>query len=128
LVITVGSVWPTLLATVDGIRGIDPGILDVTRIYRVSPIRKLFKVYLPAASPLILAGMKTSLAFSIILIVVSEMLASTRGIGFFILSSQQYFDLPNLWAGTIVMGVLGYLLSEILLAVERKLLAWKANA
>ncbi|MFC6704277.1 ABC transporter permease [Flexivirga alba] len=128
LVIAVGSVWPTLLATIDGVRGIDPGVLDVTRIFRTSRLRKLFKVLLPAASPLILAGVKTSLAFSIILVVVSEMLASTAGIGYFISSSQQYFNLPSMWAGTIAMGVLGYLLSEIFFTVERRLLAWRDDA
>lgn len=127
-VIAVGSVWPTLLSTIDGVRGIDPAVEDVTRIYKTSPMRRIIKVLLPAASPLILAGMKTSLAFSIILVVVSEMMASTQGIGHYIFSSQQYFDLPGLWAGTIVMGILGYLLSEIFFAVERRILAWKGDA
>lgn len=126
-VIAFGSVWPTLLSTIDGIRGIEPSIIDTTRIYRTSRVRRIFKVFLPAASPLILAGMKTSLAFAIILVVVSEMLASTHGIGYFIIASQQYFNVPDLWAGTIVMGLLGYLLSEVFFFVERRLLAWKGD-
>ncbi|MPZ00664.1 MAG: ABC transporter permease subunit [Actinophytocola sp.] len=126
-VIAVGAVWPTLLSTIDGARGIEPALLDVTKIYKTSRLRRIFKVLLPAASPLILAGMKTSLAFAIILVVVSEMLASTAGIGYFIISSQQYFNLPDLWAGTIVMGLLGYLLSELFFFVERRLLAWKGE-
>ena len=126
-VIAFGSVWPTLLATIDGVRGVDPVTLDVTRIYRTSRLRRLFRVLIPAASPLILAGMKTSLAFSIILVVVSEMMASTEGIGFFISSSQQYFNLPALWAGTIVMGVIGYVLSEIFFVSERRLVRWKGD-
>lgn len=126
-VIAVGSLWPTLLSTIDGVRGIEPGVIDVTRIYQTSRVRRILRVFLPAASPLILAGMKTSLAFAIILVVVSEMLASTQGIGHFIFASQQYFNLPDLWAGTIAMGVLGYLLSEVFFAVERRLLAWKGD-
>lgn len=127
-VIAFGSLWPTLLATIDGIRGVDPLTLDVTRIYRTSRLRRLFRVLIPAASPLILAGMKTSLAFSIILVVVSEMMASTQGIGFFIFSSQQYFNLPALWAGTIVMGVIGYVLSEIFFLAEHRLIRWKGDS
>lgn len=126
-VIAVGSVWPTLLATIDGVRGIDPAVIDTTRVFKTSRVRRIFKVFLPAASPLILAGMKTSLAFSIILVIVSEMMAATQGIGHFIFSSQQYFDLPGLWAGTIAMGILGYLLSEVFFAVERRLLAWRGD-
>lgn len=127
LVIAVGSVWPTLLSTIDGVRGIEPEVLDVTRVYQTSRVRKLFKVILPAASPLILAGMRTSLAFAVILVVVSEMMASTAGIGYFIISSQQYFNLPSLWAGTIVMGLVGYLLSELFTVIERRVLAWKGE-
>lgn len=126
-VIAMGSMWPTLLSTMDGVRGIDQEVLDVTRVYKTSRWRRVFRVIMPAASPLILAGMKTSLAFAVILVVVSEMLASTEGIGYFIISSQQYFNLPDLWAGTIVMGILGYLLSEILFFAERRILAWKGD-
>lgn len=126
-VIAVGSVWPTLLSTIDGVRGIEPAVLDTTKIYQTSRVRRIFRVILPAASPLILTGMKTSLAFAIILVVVSEMLASTQGIGHFIFTSQQYFNLPDLWAGTIAMGLVGYLLSELFFAVERRLLAWKGD-
>lgn len=126
-VIAFGSLWPTLLATIDGIRGVDPLTLDVTHIYRTSRRRRFFRVLIPAASPLILAGMKTSLAFSIILVVVSEMMASTEGIGFFISSSQQYFNLPALWAGTIVMGVIGYVLSELFFVSERRLIRWNGD-
>lgn len=126
-VIAIGSLWPTLLSSIDGIRGIPPEVIDVTKVYKTSLVRKIFKVYLPAASPLILAGMKTSLAFSIVLVIVSEMLASTGGIGHFIFASQQYFDIPGLWAGTVVMGVIGYLLSELFFFAERRILAWSGD-
>lgn len=127
-IIAFGAVWPTLLATIDGVRGIDPVTMDVTRVYRTSPLRRFFLVILPAASPLILSGMRTTLAFSVILVVVSEMMASTEGIGYFIVASQGYFNLPGLWAGTVVMGIIGYLVSEIFFFGERRALRWKGES
>lgn len=126
-VIAFGAVWPTLLATIDGIRGVEPLALDVTRVFRTSAPRRLFRVLIPAASPLVLAGMRTSLAFAVILVVVSEMMAATEGIGYFITYSQQYFNLPGLWAGTVVMGLIGYLVSELFFVSERRLLRWRGS-
>ncbi|MGM0931785.1 MAG: ABC transporter permease [Actinomycetota bacterium] len=123
-VIVAGAVWPTLLNTIDGVRALDPQVKDMTRSYRVSPFRRIFYVFLPAASPQIFAGLRVTLQLSIILIVVAEMFASTSGIGFYVLNSQQVFAVPETWAGTIVLGLLGYAATLSFVAVERRVLAW----
>jgi len=85
---------------------------------------RLRYVTLPAASPQIFAGMRTSLSLALILMVVSEMVASTNGIGYFVLQSQRTFDIPQMWAGILLVGVLGYLLNAVFTLVEHHLLRW----
>ena len=80
---------------------------------------------MPAASPQIMSGLRTTLQLAIILIVVAEMVAATRGIGFYVLDSQQTFAVPETWAGTIVLGLLGYFAALVFIAVERRVLAWQ---
>ncbi len=123
-VIVIGAVWPTLLNTIDGVRAVDREVQDMARSYRFSFAKRLFFVVLPAASPQIFAGLRVTLQLSIILIVVAEMFASTSGIGFYVLNSQQMFAVAETWAGTIILGLLGYLATMAFVFVERRVLAW----
>lgn len=123
--IAVGALWPTLLNTMDGVRSVDTQVREVVRSYRLSRRQNIFTVVLPAASPQIVAGYRISLQISIILIVVSEMVGATRGLGFFVLQSQQMFQVTQTWAGTIMLGLLGYLLTSLFLLLERRVLRWQ---
>jgi len=123
-IIAIVCLWPVLLNTVDGIRGIDPTLLDTARAYRVTGWTRLSRVVLPGASPQIFAGMRTSLSLALIMMVVSELVASTNGIGYFILQSQRNFAIPQMWAGIVLLGVLGYLFNAVFLVVEKRVLAW----
>lgn len=123
-VIVIGAIWPTLLNTIDGVRSLDPQMQDMARSYRLSTRKRIFQVLFPAASPQIFAGLRVTLQLSIILIVVAEMFASTAGIGFYVLNSQQLFAIPETWAGTILLGMLGYVATMAFVLVERRVLAW----
>jgi ABC-type nitrate/sulfonate/bicarbonate transport system permease component len=56
------------------------------------------------------------------------MVASTNGIGFFVLQSQRSFAIPEMWSGILLLGLLGYALNLIFLLVERRVLAWHRGA
>jgi ABC-type nitrate/sulfonate/bicarbonate transport system permease component len=120
--------WPVLLNTIDGIRGIDPTLNETVRVYGVGGLTRLRLVTLPAAAPQIFAGMRTSLSLALILMVISEMVASTNGIGFFVLQSQRTFAIPEMWSGILLLGILGYVLNLIFILVERRVLAWHRGA
>jgi ABC-type nitrate/sulfonate/bicarbonate transport system permease component len=83
---------------------------------------------LPAAAPQIFAGMRTSLSLALILMVISEMVASTNGIGYFVLQSQRSFAIPEMWSGIILLGILGYAFNAVFLLIERRVLAWHRGA
>jgi ABC-type nitrate/sulfonate/bicarbonate transport system permease component len=117
-------VWPILLNTIDGVRGIDPTLDDTTRVYGIPDGDRLSRVMLPAAAPQIFAGMRTSLSLALILMVISEMVASTNGIGYFVLQSQRSFDIPEMWSGILLIGIIGYALNAVFVLVERRVLRW----
>jgi ABC-type nitrate/sulfonate/bicarbonate transport system permease component len=120
--------WPVLLNTIDGINGIDPTLKDTARVYGISGRDKLLRVTLPAASPQIFAGMRLSLSLALILMVISEMVASTNGIGFFVLQSQRSFAIPEMWSGILLLGILGYVFNLAFMIVERRVLSWHRGA
>jgi ABC-type nitrate/sulfonate/bicarbonate transport system permease component len=120
--------WPILLNTIDGVTGIDPTLRETTRMYGIEGRERLWRVMLPAASPQIFAGMRTSLSLALILMVISEMVASTNGIGYFVLQSQRTFALPEMWSGILLLGILGYALNGAFVLIERRVLRWHRGA
>jgi ABC-type nitrate/sulfonate/bicarbonate transport system permease component len=126
-IIVFGAIWPTLLNTIDGVRSLDPQLSDMSRSYRLTRAQKIRYVILPNAGPQIFAGLRTTLQMAIILIVVSEMVASTNGIGYYVLNSQQTFAVAQTWAGTLVLGLLGYIANLTFIRLERYVLRWQAG-
>jgi ABC-type nitrate/sulfonate/bicarbonate transport system permease component len=119
-----GSVWPVLLNSVDGARGVEPINLDTARVFRVSWPRRVATVIFPAALPKIFGGLRISLALALNLMIISEMVGGTSGLGYQVINQQAVFDYSDMWAGIVLLGALGYLLNLLLSAVERRVLAW----
>jgi ABC-type nitrate/sulfonate/bicarbonate transport system permease component len=116
--------FPVLLNTIDGVRGIDPTFVETARSYGLGRLERIRRVVLPAALPQIVAGMRNSLALAVIMMVLSEYFASTSGVGYVLLISKNTFDFGPMWAAILLIGVLGYLLNFVFLLAERRLLAW----
>jgi ABC-type nitrate/sulfonate/bicarbonate transport system permease component len=106
------AIWPVMLNTVDGVRGIDPTVRDTASSYRIDGPSALFRVTLPAASPQIIAGMRTALSQCIILIIISEMVVSASGIGNFISQAEGSFDLVGVWSGILLLALVGFTLNK----------------
>jgi ABC-type nitrate/sulfonate/bicarbonate transport system permease component len=81
-------------------------------------------VVLPAASPYIFTGLRVSLAVALIVMVISEMVAASNGIGYFILSMERGFQIQEMFAGVLTLALVGYMLNRVFLAVENRVLAW----
>ena len=116
--------FPVLLNTMDGVRGIDPTLVETARSYRVPWHERITRLVLPAALPQIFAGMRTSLSLAVIMMVLSEYFSSTSGVGYVLLISKNTFQLGPMWAAILLIGLLGYLLNALFLLVERRVLAW----
>jgi ABC-type nitrate/sulfonate/bicarbonate transport system permease component len=120
--------WPILLNAIDGVTSVDPTLRETTRVYGVRTIDRIRLVVMPAAAPQIFAGMRTSLSLALILMVISEMVASTNGIGYFVLQSQRRFNMPEMWSGIFMLGILGYALNAGFVLIERRVLRWHRGA
>lgn len=124
LVIAFGCVWPVLLNTVEGVRGGDAVLRDTARCYGLrTPARVRFLV-LPAAGPQIAAGARQALSIGLALMVISEMVAASDGLGFAVVQFQRGFALPEMWSGIALLGLVGVGLALVLRAIEKRALAW----
>lgn len=123
-VIAFGSVFPVLLAATDGARRVDPTSIDVARVSGLSTVERLWRVVLPAALPSIFSGVRVALGIALVMMVISELIAADDGLGFYILRNQRLFQTANVYAGVLMIGTIGLVLTLTLLAVEKRVLAW----
>ncbi|MEV7692727.1 ABC transporter permease [Microbacterium sp. NPDC089189] len=128
ILIVLICVWPILLNTVDGITGVDLTLRETGASYRINRWDTLIRVDLRAASPQIFAGMRAALPLALIIMVISEMVGATNGVGFFIVQAQRTFAIADMWSGIILLGLLGYLLNLMFTLIERRVLAWHRGA
>ncbi|PRY33721.1 ABC transporter permease [Umezawaea tangerina] len=123
--IVFGILWPILLNTIDGARTVDATKVETSKVFRVPRVQWVLGVVLPSAAPKIFAGLRVSLSLSLVLMVVSELVGTDNGIGAQLLLAQREFDYANMWAGIVLLGVIGYVLNSLLLVAERRVLGWQ---
>jgi ABC-type nitrate/sulfonate/bicarbonate transport system permease component len=119
------TIWPILINTIDGVRHIEPVLIQTGRTFGLSKGKILWKVILPAASPYIVTGLRVGLSIALILVTTAEMVAGSKGLGFFILDEERSMNSGNMYAGVIVVAALGYALNRLFLALEAKALKWR---
>lgn len=127
-IITYAVIWPVLLNTIDGIRSVDPVLIDTGRTFGLSRCSIVFRVMAPAAAPAIITGMRISLALSVTLVIVVEMLVGDKGLGHRILDAERTFRFAEMYGLIAIVGLLGYSTNRAFLWVTDALVAWHRNA
>jgi ABC-type nitrate/sulfonate/bicarbonate transport system permease component len=79
---------------------------------------------MPAASPYILTGLRISLPIALILVTTSEMIVGGKGLGFFILDEERSLRIDNMYAGIVLVAILGYCLNRLFVALEKRVMVW----
>ena len=124
-VIAFGAVWPVLLATVHGFASVEPRLVEVGQVLRMPRAAFIWKVGLPNALPDVLGGLRLSLTVALILSIVSEMLASQEGLGTAVMQAARSFRSADLFAGVVLLALIGVGSNAILSLIERRLLRWQ---
>ena len=123
-IITFGCTWPIFVNTFEGTRSVDTQWIDTARVYGTTRFDLLRKVIVPAALPYIVSGLRISLGSAIIIVTVTEMLASFKGLGCFIMETYNAYRVPQMYSGIITIGIVGYGLNRLFLAAEAQFMAW----
>lgn len=124
IIAAVLTFFPMLIASVSGLRSIDPTAYDVLRTLGASSRQIFFALRVPSALPMILAAAKVCATLSIIGAVVAEWVGADRGLGRAILLANTNLDTPTVIGGVVTLGLMGVLLVAALSLTERRLLFW----
>lgn len=123
--IAFGTFTPTAVATYGAVDNVDRSLIRMGQSFGLSWFSIVRKIVLPGAMPGILSGLRISLAIAIILLVAAEMLGAQYGIGAYILEAGALYDLERLFAGVVILSLLGVLVSTVIGMIERRLLGWR---
>jgi NitT/TauT family transport system permease protein len=121
IVVSYVAIWPVLINTLDGARGVSALHVDVANILRLSTAQRVWKVVLPTATSSIIVGLRLSLALSLALAVVAEMIGNPAGVGYALVMQQQALEPANVFAYIVVIGLLGIALNACFMALARLL-------
>ena len=117
-----------IIATIQSVESIDQSYIRVAKALGASRRVMLFHVYLPAAGPTILAGMRISLGFVYTVLVAAEIVAATAGIGWMIWDASKFLLSDVVIMGLIVLGLTGVLLDLFMRLIGKFLMPWTANS
>ena len=125
VVVIFGAIWPALLATVHGFSSVEPRLKEVGQALAMSPLALIWKIALPNATPDIIAGMRLSLVVSLVLVVITDMITGQPGLGSLVVLASRTFDMAGLFAGLVLLSLIGLISNAAIVAVERRLLAYQ---
>ncbi len=123
-----GTVWPALLNTIAGAKYTDPVLIKAARSMGVSQFTLLYKVIVPASLPYILTGIRLSASNSILVLVAAEMIGANAGLGFMIFYMEERYAVPEMYAGIIILSLIGVLVNYLLVSIEKRVTGWKEKA
>jgi len=119
--------WPIMWSAISGIRQADADLVRVARSFGVSGFELVTKCFIPAALPSILTGMRLSGGYAFIMLIATEMMGTSSGLGWFVVQSQESYHAERIFAGALIITVLALLLDWILKHLELGLVRWKPS-
>ena len=123
-VVAYAAVWPILVHTVYGIRGVDRVLYDVAATSGVTGVARVARVSVPAALPGIATGIRVSAAIALVVCVTAEFFFGTRGIGSYMQDQQAAYRIPELYAAVLLAGLIGLAIDAVLRRTQRRALFW----
>jgi NitT/TauT family transport system permease protein len=124
-VVALSSFFMTFVNTFNGMKNINEDYVSIVRIMGAKPRHVFWRVLLPAAAPSIILGLRSAVPYAIIGAIIGEMIASNRGLGFYIVQAAGYLNTTALFAGLTILVSLVMVVNMMLSFAERRILVWK---
>jgi NitT/TauT family transport system permease protein len=119
--------FPIVISMVTGLKAIDPEMLELSATMGASPAKTFYKIRLPASLPHLFSGLKIGATLAVTGAVVGEFVGANEGLGYVIQQANGNFDTPVLFAGLIIMSLLGVVLFALVELLEYFVLPWHAS-
>jgi ABC-type nitrate/sulfonate/bicarbonate transport system permease component len=116
--------FPIALNTIAGIKSVDSKLIKAARSLGASGRQLWLRVLIPAALPTIITGLRISIAMSMMALVGVEMISSESGLGFLVIDAQRIFETDRMFAGIMVLSIIGFSLDLFARMIQSSLVSW----
>ena len=120
-IIFMGCVFPILISTIDGVHRTDPVLIEAAQSFGASNSQMLTEVIIPSTLPYIVSGLKVAIGIALMCTISGEMIGSSSGIGYMILTSTNLFDTGSTVVGMIVIGIIGIIFDYIFTKIQERI-------
>lgn len=127
LIIFKSCFFPIVLNTISGIKGVDKKLIMAAKSLGANGRQLWIRVLLPSAMPMIITGLRISTAIAMMALVGVEMLSSDSGLGFLVIDAQRTFDTERVFAGIIVLSILGFSIDRLARKIQSHILSWHSD-
>lgn len=124
-IVTWAAFWPVFISTVNAVKGVEKILVNAARTLGAGRAYIFTQVVLPASVPNIFPGIRLAASYAFTALVAAEYLGATEGIGIYIRSSQEGYQIPAMYSGIVVLGIIGVTLNLVLAGVEKRITAWQ---
>jgi NitT/TauT family transport system permease protein len=122
------AVWPILLNTVAGCGQVDPALVKAARTFGMKRRTMFAKVVLPSAVPFIATGLRLAGTYSLLVLVAAELYGAASGIGWYVSDEYLILQIPYMYAGILVIAIVGVSLNYVLVRFERHMQRWREHS
>jgi NitT/TauT family transport system permease protein len=122
------SFFPIVVNVATGLATIEPELLDVLRSLGARKHQIVMRIGIPRSMPYFFASLKVAITLAFIGSVVSESIASNVGIGYLMMAASARFDVPLVFAGFVVISIMGIIMYEMTAYAERRFTFWATRA
>jgi NitT/TauT family transport system permease protein len=120
--------FPLVLSIAAGITSVPPELIELGRACRASRWRELWRIRLPYAVPFIFSGLKAAITLSVVGAVVGEFVNADKGLGYLIVTSTAFFQVPLAWGSLVLLSLLGIILFQAVVIIEQVFFPWAVDA
>jgi ABC-type nitrate/sulfonate/bicarbonate transport system permease component len=122
-----GSFVIVLVNTETGVTQVDPRLVETARSFTARERQIMTKIVLPSALPFIIAGMRLAIGRALVMVVVAEIYASNKGLGYLIFQAGGMYDTAQVFVGVGILAAAGVAFNAALRALERRLAPWRQD-
>jgi NitT/TauT family transport system permease protein len=120
LVVSFSCIWPVLIVTVSAVRGIEPRLIEVSRMLQMPTLSRMRRIILPAALARIAIGIRVGAGVALIVAVTVEIVLNPQGLGYGMIIAAQSLQPELMWAQLLWVGFAGWLFNALLMMIDRR--------
>jgi NitT/TauT family transport system permease protein len=119
--------FPLVLSIAAGITSVPPELIELGRACKASRWRELWRIRLPYAVPFVFSGLKAAITLSVVGAVVGEFVNADKGLGYLIVTSTAFFQVPLAWGALVLLSLLGIILFQAVVIIEQVFFPWAVD-